>query len=152
MSSSGSFARGKASISMLCSARSRQNRLTHLLRAFATSSSRPRSCLYIRSGRILRYSLLRSMGGMMRLAYIHPGKESDKQVTPEFFKEMEGAIRNVVRPDTSFEIWGLPGNLPEEDEMAYWYVHPKIFSGMIANAKRAEKAGFDGVVIGCVGA
>jgi allantoin racemase len=89
---------------------------------------------------------------MMRLAYIHPGKESDKKVTPEFFTALEGAIRSVARPDTSVEVWGLPGPLPEEDEMPYWYVHPKIFSAMIANAKRAEKAGFDGVVIGCVGA
>lgn len=88
----------------------------------------------------------------MRLAYLHPGKESDKKVTPEFFTALEGAIRSVARPDTSFEVWGIPGALPEEDEMAYWYVHPKVFSGMIANAKRAEKAGFDGVVIGCVGA
>src|SRR2546428_6896837 len=88
----------------------------------------------------------------MRLAYIHPGKESDKKVTPEFFTSLEGVIRSVARPETSFEIWGLPGKLPEEDEMAYWYVHPKIFSAMIANAKRAENEGFDGVVIGCVGA
>ena len=88
----------------------------------------------------------------MRLAYLHPGKESDKKVTPEFFTALEGVIRSVARPETSFEIWGLEGKLPEEDEMAYWYVHPKIFSAMIANAKRAENEGFDGVVIGCVGA
>jgi allantoin racemase len=88
----------------------------------------------------------------MRLAYLHPGKESDKKVTPEFFAALESSIRSVARPETSFEIWGIEGPLPEEDEMAYWYVHPKVFSGMIGNAKRAEKAGFDGVVIGCVGA
>ena len=45
----------------------------------------------------------------MRLAYLHPGKESDKRVTPEFFTALEGAIRSVARSETSFEIWGIDG-------------------------------------------
>jgi allantoin racemase len=88
----------------------------------------------------------------MKLAYLHPGRDSDKGVNPEFFKALENAIRGVARPDTTFEILGLPDSVPEENEMAYWYVHPRMFSSLVASAKRAEKEGFDAVVIGCVGA
>ncbi len=88
----------------------------------------------------------------MKLAYLHPGRDSDKRTNPEFFKALEGAIRSVARRDTSFEIRGLPDSVPEENEMAYWYVHPRIFSSLIVAAKHAEKDGFDAVVIGCVGA
>ncbi len=88
----------------------------------------------------------------MKLAYLHPGRESRKKVTPEFFRVLEGVIRSVARPDTTFEIIGLPETLPEEKELIYWYVHPMLYNELIVAAKRAEKDGFDAVVIGSVGA
>lgn len=88
----------------------------------------------------------------MKLAYLFPGRTADRDDNPEFFHSLEATIEGVKRRDTSVEIITLPDSLPEEGEMAYWYAHPKMFSAMIVAAKRAEKAGFDGVIVGCVGA
>ena len=89
---------------------------------------------------------------MTKLAFLFPGRDADRENNPSFFKSLEDTIQSVARADTSFEIFTLPNSLPEETEMAYWYVHPLMFSSLIAAAKRAEDAGFDVVVIGCVGA
>ncbi len=87
----------------------------------------------------------------MKLAFIFPGKESEKEANPAFFKSLKDTIDSVKRPDTSVKIYALPNDLPDEAEMAYWYVHPKMFSAMIPVARQAQKDGCDAVVIGCVG-
>lgn len=87
----------------------------------------------------------------MKLAFMFPGREVEKTNNPSFFKSLEATIKSVKRPDTEFKIYALPNDLPEENEMAYWYVHPKMFSAMIGVAKQAERDGNDVVVIGCVG-
>jgi Asp/Glu/hydantoin racemase len=87
----------------------------------------------------------------MKLAFLFPGKEAEKEANPEFFRSLQGTIDSVKRPDTDVRIYALPNNLPDEGEMAYWYVHPKMFSAMIGIAKKAEKDGADAVVVGCVG-
>jgi Asp/Glu/hydantoin racemase len=87
----------------------------------------------------------------VKLAFIFPGKESEKDANPAFFKSMRETIDSVRRPDTTVEIYALPNDLPDEAEMAYWYVHPKMFSAMIGVARRAQKDGMDAVVVGCVG-
>ena len=88
----------------------------------------------------------------MRLAFVFPGRDVDKENNPSFFKSLQATIESVKRPDTSVEILTLPDSLPEETEMAYWYVHPLMFSALVATAKRAEEQGFDAVIVGCVGA
>jgi allantoin racemase len=87
----------------------------------------------------------------MKLAFLFPGRDVERENNPTFFKSLKATIESVKRPDTSVEILTLPNSLPEETEMAYWYVHPTMFSALIRVAKRAERDGFDGVVIGCVG-
>jgi Asp/Glu/hydantoin racemase len=87
----------------------------------------------------------------MKLAYIFPGRDAERKDNPSFFKSLKAAMDSVKRPDTSISILTLPGRLPGEAEMAYWYVHPKVFSAMIPVAERAQRDGFDAVVIGCVG-
>lgn len=87
----------------------------------------------------------------MKLAFIFPGKESEKEANPAFFKSLKETIDSVKRADTKVEIYALPNDLPDEAEMAYWYVHPMMFSGMIGVARKAQKDGADAVVIGCVG-
>jgi Asp/Glu/hydantoin racemase len=87
----------------------------------------------------------------MKLAFLFPGREVEKKNNPAFFKSLEATINSVKRPDTEVRIYGLPNDLPEENEMAYWYVHPKMFSAMIATAKQAERDGNDAIVVGCVG-
>ncbi|MDA4114716.1 MAG: aspartate/glutamate racemase family protein [Thaumarchaeota archaeon] len=88
----------------------------------------------------------------MRLAFVFPGRDVDKKNNPSFFRSLEATIDSVKRPETSVEILTLPDSLPEETEMAYWYVHPLMFSGLVAAAKHAEEEGFDAVIVGCVGA
>jgi len=87
----------------------------------------------------------------MKIAYLFPGRDADRRDNPSFFKALEATIAGVKRPETEVTVFTLPGQLPGEAEMAYWYVHPKVFSAMIPAAKRAEKEGYDAVVIGCVG-
>jgi len=88
----------------------------------------------------------------MKLAFIFPGREQDLKSSPSFYQSLQNTIESVKRPDTSYEILSLSNSLPEENEMAYWYVHPRMFSALIGAAKRAEKNGFDAVIVGCVGA
>lgn len=89
----------------------------------------------------------------MRLAYLYPGRESDKDVYPEYFETLERVIKTVVRADTSFEIRGLSDDVPEEtEEELYWYIRMRYYSEVVAAAKKAEVDGFDAVVIGSVGA
>lgn len=87
----------------------------------------------------------------MKLAFLFPGAESEKKANPTFFESLKGTIDSVKRPDTNVEIYAIPDPLPPEAEMAYWYVHPMMFSAMVPVAKKAERDGCDAVVVGCVG-
>jgi len=87
----------------------------------------------------------------MKLMYLHPGKESDRDLFSKWFRRVEEIIKEVVRPDTTFEIGFLPEGLPYLKEGMYWYAQPRLYGEMVAVAKKAEKDGFDAVVIGCVG-
>lgn len=88
----------------------------------------------------------------MRILYLYPGKESDKEKIPGYFAALKNSIKEVARPDTEVEIRGLSEKVMEELEMIYWYSHPQVVVDMMVEAKKAERDGFDAVVIGCVGA
>ena len=65
---------------------------------------------------------------------------------------LDDAIKKVARDDTEIEIWGLPENVFDMSEGIYTYAHSNVTTGMIYRAKKAERKGFDGVIIGEVGA
>ena len=87
----------------------------------------------------------------MKILYIYSGKETDKQRIPEYFEALKSTIDSVKRPDSIFEIKGLSGEIPEEEEVIYWYAHPFITVGMIKLVREVGIENYDGVLIGCVG-
>jgi len=62
----------------------------------------------------------------MKILYIYAGKETDKKRIDKYFKDLESVIKNVKRIDTTVEIRGLSGEIPEEEEVIFWYSHPYI--------------------------
>lgn len=88
----------------------------------------------------------------MKLLFLYAGKDTDKQENPEFFKELNRSLREVARPDTEIEIRGMSDKILDMSEALYWYAHSKVVDDMIERVKTAEKEGFDGVIMGCVGA
>jgi len=87
----------------------------------------------------------------MKILYIYAGKETDKKRIDKYFKDLESVIKNVKRIDTTVEIRGLSGEIPEEEEVIFWYSHPYITVGMIELVRKLNIKNYDGVLIGCVG-
>lgn len=83
---------------------------------------------------------------------MYGARDSDRNHDPAFFEGLDNALRRVARSDTEIEIWGLSDDVCDAVESVYWYAHSKATTDMIYKAKKAEQEGFDGVVIGCVGA
>jgi allantoin racemase len=88
----------------------------------------------------------------LRLLFLYGSRDSDKKDDPSFFEGINNALQQVSRQDTRFEVWGLTDNVFDVSESVYWYAHSKAVTDMIYKARKAEKEGFDGIVIGCVGA
>jgi len=88
----------------------------------------------------------------LRLLFLYGARDSDKNTDPAFFEGLNNTLRQVSRSDTEIEVWGLTDNVFDVSESVYWYAHSKAVTDMIYKAKKAEKEGFDGVIIGCVGA
>jgi len=88
----------------------------------------------------------------LKLLFLYAGKDTDKQENPEFFKELNRSMKEVARPDTHIEIRGMSDKIFDMSEALYWYAHSRVVNDMVDKVKTAEREGFDGVIIGCVGA
>ncbi len=88
----------------------------------------------------------------MRILFLYAGRDSDRNTNPDYFKALEKSIVEVARPETQVEVRGLSDNVYETVEALYWYSHPRVIEELCVAAKKAERDGYDCVVIGCVGA
>lgn len=88
----------------------------------------------------------------MKLAFLFPFRDSDMHRERGLIEALSNDIKKVARADTEVEIFGLPEDIFDLSEGIYFYAHPKVTTGMIYRAKKAEKQGFDGIIIGEVGA
>lgn len=88
---------------------------------------------------------------MNRILYLYSGKESDKKKMPAYFASLQEAMKHISRDDTRIEIRGLSDRIPDASEMVYWYSHSIVVQEMIEQARKAQKEGFEAVIIGCFG-
>ncbi len=88
----------------------------------------------------------------LKLMFLFPGKDSDMRREAALVEALSSDIKKITRPDTKIEIWGLPEDVFDFSEGTYFYAQSSMTTGMLYRARKAEKEGFDGVIIGDVGA
>jgi len=89
----------------------------------------------------------------MKAVFLHTGKESEKDTEglSNWLNNVKKTIDGIKRSDMEVELRGCSDAIYPESEVFYWYSHPQIVVDMIKEARKAEREGFDAVIIGCVG-